>query len=73
MNTMKLVGICLIILGGLALFYQGMTFVIPKDIIDLKFFTITINENRTIPLPPIVGGLSLAIGIVLIMLSGRGR
>jgi len=68
---MKLVGIGLIILGVIALFYQGLTFVIPRDVIDLSFFTITINETKTIPLPPIVGGVSLVIGFVMVMLSGK--
>jgi len=71
MSTMKLVGVCLIILGGVALFYQGLTFVVPRDVIDLNFLTITVNETKTIPLPPIVGGVSLAIGVVLVMLSGK--
>jgi len=70
---MKIVGICLIILGVVALFYQGLTFVIPRDVIDLKFLTITVNESKTIPLPPIVGGVSLVIGAVLVMLSGKRK
>jgi len=69
----KVVGICLIILGVVALFYQGMTFIIPKDVIDLNFLTITVNETKTIPLPPIVGVVSLVIGIVLVMVSGKGK
>ena len=73
MNTMKLVGIFLIILGVIALFYQGISFIIPKDILDLKYIAITINENKTIPLPPIVGVVSLAAGIALIMFSLKGK
>ena len=64
--VMEIIGICLIILGGVALFYQGMTFIIPKNVIDLKFLTIKINETKTIPLPPVVGVVSLAIGIVMV-------
>ena len=73
MNTMKIAGIILIILGVVALFYQGMTFVIPKDVLDLKYFSITINENRSIPLPPVVGIVSLAVGVAFVMFSGRGN
>ena len=73
MSTMKIVGIGLIVLGVIALFYQGMTFIVPKDVIDLKFLSITVNETKTIPLPPIVGVVSLAIGIVMVMLSGKGN
>jgi len=73
MNTMKIVGMALIILGVVALFYQGITFIVPRDVIDLNFFSITVNETKTIPLPPIVGVVSLAIGVVLVMLSGKGK
>jgi len=70
---MKIVGMALIILGVVALFYQGITFIVPRDVIDLNFFSITVNETKTIPLPPIVGVVSLAIGVVLVMLSGKGK
>lgn len=68
---MKLLGIGLIIFGVLALVYHGFTIAIPKDTLDLGSFTITTRENRTIPLPPIVGGISLAFGVLLVLLSGR--
>jgi len=70
---MKVVGICLIILGVVALFYQGLSFVIPKETFDFSFLAITVNETTTIPLPPIVGSVSLALGVLLVMFSGKGR
>ena len=71
--NMKILGMCLIVLGVIGLLYHGMTFIIPKDVIDLNFLTITINETKTIPLPPIVGAVSLAIGVVMVMLGGKGK
>lgn len=68
---MRLLGICLIVFGVLALVYAGFTFVIPKDTIDLGIFTITTQENRTIPLPPIVGGISLVGGVLLVLMDRR--
>lgn len=73
MNTRKIIGIGLIILGVVALFYQGMTFVIPRDLVDLRFLSVTVNETKTIPLSPIIGLVSLAIGSALIMLSGKEK
>ncbi len=68
---MKLLGIGLIILGVLALVYQGVSFFIPKETIDLSFLSITVYQQHTVPLPPIVGGISLIAGIVLVMMGGR--
>ena len=68
MIILRIIGICLIILGSVSLFYKGVSFVIPKDVFDLKYFSITIKENRIIPLSPIAGLVSLIIGIVLVML-----
>jgi len=69
----KLLGIVLIVFGVIALVYQGITFVVPQDRVDLGIFKITISEARSIPLPPIVGGLALVGGMVLIGFSRRGR
>jgi hypothetical protein len=69
---MRLLGVVLVIFGVIALVYQGITFVVPRDRVDLGIFKITVSETRSIPLPPIVGGLALVGGIVLIGLSRRG-
>lgn len=70
---MRLLGIGLIIFGVVALIYQGFTILIPKDTLDLGIFSITVSEERTIPLPPIVGTVSLLVGMLIILLSGRGK
>ncbi|MDD5264424.1 MAG: DUF3185 domain-containing protein [Candidatus Bipolaricaulis sp.] len=69
---MRLFGIVLIVFGVVALIYQGVTFLVPNTT-DLGLFTVTVSEQRTIPLPPIVGGISLAAGIALVLMSRRGK
>ena len=64
---MKLFAIVLIVFGVVALVYQGVTFLIPHTT-DLGLFTITVSEQHTIPLPPIVGGISLVAGIALVLM-----
>ncbi len=64
---MRLLGILLVIFGVILLVYQGLTFIVPKDVVDLGVFTITVRENLVIPMPPIVGIISLICGIVFIM------
>ena len=68
---MKLVGIVLIILGVLALIYQGIQYTTREKILDIGSFKVTADTKRTIPLPPIVGGVALVAGIVMIVLDRR--
>lgn len=64
---MKLAGIVLIVLGALALAYQGIRYTTREKLIDLGPLKVTATEERNIPLPPIVGGIAVAAGIALVL------
>lgn len=68
---MRLIGILLVILGAFALAFHGLSYVIPKETVDLGIFAITIYENHTISLTPLVGAICLIIGVVMIMVPRR--
>jgi uncharacterized membrane protein len=70
MKAGSLVGFVLVILGVLALAYQGLAYTTRKKVLDIGPIQATKEEHHTIPLPPIVGGLALVGGIVL-MVAGR--
>jgi hypothetical protein len=42
-----------------------------RDVINVGPFKATVNEEKTIPLPPILGILALAGGISLILVSRK--
>ena len=42
-------------------------------VVDLGPLKVEKKEEKTIPLPPIVGGVALVAGIVLLIASSRGR
>ena len=71
MKTKSIVGIVLIALGVIALAYQGITYTSKADTIDLGPLKITAAQKKTIPVPPIVGILSLVGGIVLLVMDRR--
>jgi hypothetical protein len=69
--SLMLIGIALIELGLIALVYQGITYTTREKVVDLGPLKITAEKERTIPLPPILGGLALAGGIVLVVVAAR--
>ena len=68
---LMLIGIALIALGLIALVYQGVTYTTSEKVVDLGPLKITAQKEKTIPLPPILGGLALAGGVVLVVVSAR--
>jgi uncharacterized membrane protein HdeD (DUF308 family) len=70
---MKLAGIVLIILGVLALAYQGIRYTTQEKLVDIGPLQVTTTEKKTIPLPPIVGGVALIAGIVLILAERKKK
>jgi len=71
MKSATLLGIILIILGVLALAYQGITYTTREKVVDLGPLKITADKEKSIPLPPILGALALAGGIVLVFVGVR--
>ncbi len=73
MKTISWVGIVLIVLGALALAYQGINYTRQKDVLDMGSMHVTTESHERIPLPPILGGLALAGGVVLLAMGARNK
>ena len=71
MKPATIVGIALIVLGVLALAYQGITYTTREKVVDIGPLKITADKEKTIPLPPILGTLALTGGIVLVIVGTR--
>lgn len=71
MKAATILGIALIILGVVAFAYQGITYTTQEKVLDLGPLQATVDKKQTIPLPPIVGGLALVGGIVLLVAGAR--
>lgn len=68
---MRLVGIVLIVLGIVALAYQGVTYTTHKKVLDIGPIQATKEEHNTIPIPPILGVLALIGGVVILVTDRR--
>jgi len=56
MKPTILIGIALIILGIVALAYQGITYTTREKIVDIGPLQATAEKEKTVPLPPLLVG-----------------
>jgi len=70
-NPITLVGIALILLGIVAFAYQGITYTSREKVIDIGPIQATAETQKTIPLSPLLGGLALVGGIVLVVVGAK--
>jgi hypothetical protein len=71
MKTNTLIAIILIAVGIVAFAYQGITYTSKEKVVDLGPVQVTAEKTRTFPLPPIVGGIALVGGIVLLLMGSK--
>jgi drug/metabolite transporter (DMT)-like permease len=69
MSARTIIGIALLVLGVLALAYQGFSYTVPKKAVDVGPIQVTRQERHTVPLPPILGALALIGGIAVLVLD----
>ncbi|HEX2931480.1 MAG TPA: DUF3185 domain-containing protein [Candidatus Binatia bacterium] len=66
MKPTLIVGIVLILLGIVALSYNRITYTTREKIVEIGPLTATAEKEKSIPLPPLLGGLVLVAGIGVI-------
>jgi uncharacterized membrane protein YidH (DUF202 family) len=71
MKPYTVIGIILIVVGIAALAYQGISYTTTEKVVDLGPIHMTADKTRTLPLPPIVGGIALVGGIVLLVVGSK--
>jgi len=73
MKLITMVGIFLTAIGVISLIYQGVTFTTREKVIDFGPIQAYKQKNKTIPLPPILGVLAIAGGVLLIVAGVRKK
>jgi hypothetical protein len=71
MKPYTLIGIILIVVAVAAFAYQGISFTTREKVVDVGPLHMTAEKTRTLPLPPIVGGVALVGGIVLLIMGSK--
>jgi hypothetical protein len=71
MKSYTLIGIVLIVIAAIAFGYQGISYTTREKVVDIGPLQMSADRTRTLPLPPIVGGIALVGGIVLLVLGNK--
>lgn len=71
MKPVFLLGILLIVLGVLALAYQGFNYTHREKVLDVGPIHATADEREHVSIPPFLGGLALVGGIALVVAGAR--
>lgn len=73
MKRITLIGIVLMVLGVLALAYQGINYTRQERVLDIGPIHATAEKHERIPLPPIIGGLAVVGGVVLLIVGAKQK
>jgi hypothetical protein len=70
---MRIIGILLIVVGLISLTLGGISYTKREKVLDIGPIEATAERQKTIPLPPLLGGLALAGGVVLLIAGSKKR
>ena len=73
MTPRRIVGLVLVIVGLVSLLWGGISWTRERTVLDIGPLEARTEERETIPLPPILGGVALAAGAVLLFMRQRTR
>jgi hypothetical protein len=67
----KILAIVLIVVGAISLAYGGITYTTREKVLDVGPIEATAERHKTVPLPPVLGGIALAAGIALLVVGSK--
>jgi uncharacterized membrane protein HdeD (DUF308 family) len=73
MRLGTLVGIVLIILGVIGLAAGGFSFTRKEKVVDLGPIEATADKKESVAIPPVLGAVALAAGVILVATTTRRR
>jgi len=72
MRKSTIFAIILIVVGVVAIAYQGISFKTREKAVNLGPLQVSTEKTRNIPIPPIVGAIALIGGVVLLVRNNKG-
>lgn len=73
MKSSVIVGVLLIILGAAALVYKNISYTTEETVIQIGSLKATAETEKNIPIPNVLGIIAIVVGVVVIVVGGRGK
>ena len=73
MTVTRIVGMILIVIGLVGLLFGGVFWTREKTVLDIGPVKAKAQERDGVPISPIVGGVIVAAGVVLLLVPTRRR
>jgi uncharacterized membrane protein YidH (DUF202 family) len=73
MTAKRIIGIVLIVIGLVGLLSGGFSWTREKKVLDIGPIEAHTRERKTLPISPVVGGVLLVSGVVLLVVPDRRR
>jgi hypothetical protein len=73
LKPLSIAGLALIVLGLIALAYQGITYTSRETVLDVGPIHATADRQKTLPLPPVFGIAAVVGGVALLIVGARAR
>ena len=71
MRGTMLLGVILLVAGLAGLAWPVISYTKTEKVVDIGPIEVTAEREKRVPVPPIVGGLAAAAGLVIIVTSSR--
>jgi hypothetical protein len=68
---MKIAAIVLIVLGAISLAYGGISYTTREKVLDIGPIEATAERHKTVPLPPVIGGVAVIAGIAMLFAGSK--
>jgi uncharacterized membrane protein len=71
MKPAGIIGVILIVIGIIALAYGGFSYTKREKVLETPIGDVTAKKEHTVPFPPVLGGVCLVGGIILVIVGSR--
>jgi UDP-N-acetylmuramyl pentapeptide phosphotransferase/UDP-N-acetylglucosamine-1-phosphate transferase len=73
MSIARIAGVILIVIGLIGLIWGGISWTEEETVVDIGPIEARAEQEKTVPITPLVGGIALVAGIVLLVVPSRRR
>jgi uncharacterized membrane protein YidH (DUF202 family) len=73
MSLRRIIGIVLIVIGLTGVLWGGFSWTREKKVLDIGPLEAHTRERQTLPISPVIGGVLLVSGVLLVIVPDRRR